>query len=308
MKQILNNGLFTDGEVSKKVIALRDIYGAPPFSVINGGDKSWIRRKAEWKSLGIQSEIGRGTNLTYTTEKLLKYTATSKQGTEESDIVNTSVFDPALCETLYTWFCPPCGHIIDPFAGGSVRGIVSHYLGFKYTGIDIRDEQIQSNIQQGVKILHTSNQPAWICGDSAVILPTLCDKYDFVFTCPPYGNLEVYSDLSGDISNKPYDTFLEMYSNILNKATAVLKKNRFVCIVVANFRDKKTGNLYDLVGDTTYIMKELSYNLYNEIIYLQPIGTARLRANHLFKSKKKLCKVHQNILVYYNGDVNNIWK
>jgi hypothetical protein len=30
-----------------------------------------------------------------------------------------------LCEIAYRWFSPPGGLILDPFAGGSVRGIVA---------------------------------------------------------------------------------------------------------------------------------------------------------------------------------------
>ncbi|HXF87125.1 MAG TPA: hypothetical protein VNK48_02075 [Xanthobacteraceae bacterium] len=41
----------------------------------------------------------------------------------------TSIFDPVLCEIAYRWFCPPGGSVLDPFAGGSVRGIVASRLG-----------------------------------------------------------------------------------------------------------------------------------------------------------------------------------
>ena len=54
----------------------------------------------------------------------------------------TSIFDPVLCELAYRWFTPPAAHILDPFAGGSVRGIVAAKLGRRYTGIDLRAEQI----------------------------------------------------------------------------------------------------------------------------------------------------------------------
>lgn len=37
----------------------------------------------------------------------------------------TSIFDPVLCELAYRWFTPADGSILDPFAGGSVRGIVA---------------------------------------------------------------------------------------------------------------------------------------------------------------------------------------
>ena len=38
----------------------------------------------------------------------------------------TSIFDPVLCEIAYRWFCPPGGLVLDPFAGGSVRGIIAN--------------------------------------------------------------------------------------------------------------------------------------------------------------------------------------
>ena len=48
-------------------------------------------------------------------------------GGPESDepYSGTSVFDPVLCEVAYRWFSPPGGHVLDPFAGGSVRGILA---------------------------------------------------------------------------------------------------------------------------------------------------------------------------------------
>lgn len=35
------------------------------------------------------------------------------------------------------------GTILDPFAGGSVRGIVANFLGFNYTGLELRPEQVR---------------------------------------------------------------------------------------------------------------------------------------------------------------------
>ena len=47
----------------------------------------------------------------------------------EATFIGTSIFDPVLCEIAYRWFCPPAGRVLDPFAGGSVRGIVAALLG-----------------------------------------------------------------------------------------------------------------------------------------------------------------------------------
>src|SRR5271154_2766551 len=49
----------------------------------------------------------------------------------------TSVFDPVLCEIVYRWFCPYGGLVLDPFAGGSVRGIVASKCGRRYIGMDL---------------------------------------------------------------------------------------------------------------------------------------------------------------------------
>ena len=92
------------------------------------------------------------------------------------------------------------GAILDPFAGGSVRGIVANYLGYKYTGIDIRQEQIDSNREQALSILEVNNQPNYYVGDSNKVLDNIWNtEFDMIFSCRPYANLEQYSELDGDI-------------------------------------------------------------------------------------------------------------
>ena len=78
----------------------------------------------------------------------------------------TSIFDPVLAELAYRWFSPPGGHVLDPFAGGSVRGIVASVLGRQYTGIDLRAEQIAANEPQAARICAGGIMPRWIVGDS----------------------------------------------------------------------------------------------------------------------------------------------
>ena len=95
--------------------------------------------------MGIKSEVGRDA-VTYH----MKDWADKKGNNLPSD---TSIFDPVLCELMYRWFCPDGGSILDPFAGGSVRGIVANYLGYHYSGIDIRQEQVDSNREQALDIL-----------------------------------------------------------------------------------------------------------------------------------------------------------
>lgn len=271
---------------------LRDDFIEPPFSVLDTKSGSWRDRANLWKTLGIKSEIGRDAKR-MPKIKFLCDRGETKKGNMNNGI---SIFDPALCEVLYKWFCPEGGKILDPFAGGSVRGIVANYLGFKYTGIDIRPEQVESNREQAAEICKRGTMPEWICGDSDKVLDGVDGGFDFVFSCPPYADLEVYSELEGDISNMPYLEFLQAYKSIIKKACAKLKPGALACFVVGEVRDKN-GNYIGFVPDTIKAFMETGMRYYNEAVLLNSVGTAAIRARRNMYNQK-LVKLHQNILVF----------
>lgn len=565
-----NNGQDVDlfGDPVVKDVLLRDKFLEPPFSVLDTKGGNWQNRKRQWKQLGIQSELGRDAEcLPSSFGGDLDENGLDKYG--RKPMTGTSVFDPALCELMYRWFCPEGGTILDPFAGGSVRGIVANYLGFKYTGIDIRPEQIESNRQQAQAII-PDRMPNWMVGDSNVVLDGLAfpnrtpvtpiekygdvwvkredlylvcgasgakargayhlvttakdngfttittagsrkspqiniiakichalglefvahtpegelgadlkeaqelgatiiqhkagynsviiararewaienkafevpfgmmcreaveqtmeqvvdlpegikrivvpvgsgvnlagvlwgmketginlpvlgvvvgadpiktlnefaplgwesmvtlvkskhdyhheitenvwngitldpiyeakcleylqdgdlfwvvglrsslgtnteqnaysvvsgvklkPSYDIIFSCPPYADLEVYSDLKGDISNKPYDEFLKLYRDIITKSVRLLKGGGYAIFVVGDIRDKR-GYYRDFVSHTKKAFIDAGAGLYNEAILLQPLGTAMLRCAKIFEAGGKLTKVHENILIF----------
>lgn len=49
-------------------------------------------------------------------------------------------------------------------------GVSLQITGFKYTGVDIRQEQIDSNREQGLKLLPVNNQLNRYVGDSNIVL------------------------------------------------------------------------------------------------------------------------------------------
>lgn len=208
-----------------------------------------------------------------------------------------SIFDPVLCEIIYSWYCPDGGKILDPFAGGSVRGIVANYLGYNYTGIDIRQEQVDNNREQALKLLPINKQPQYYVGDSKAVIPELIQSYDFVFSCPPYSDMEVYSDIEQDLSTMNYFDFMSAYSEIIEKSVTKLKKGGYACFVVGDIRDKK-GFYRDFISHTKQAFISAGALLYNEAILLQPLGTAMLRAGKIFEAGRKLTKVHENVLIF----------
>lgn len=285
------------GNPIEKKNELKVMFGENPFSVLDAKQGNWQVRKRKWVSLGIQSEIGREDTKCFHMKDWAD--KKGKEGVLSGNKLSsdTSIFDPVLCELMYRWFCPDGGYVLDPFAGGSVRGIIANYLGYHYHGIDIRQEQIDSNRQQALDILGLDNQPQWYVGDSNKVLDQDWNmKFDMVFSCPPYVDLEKYSDLEGDISNMDYNDFMVAYDSIIGKSCNLLKKDGYAVWVVGEVRDKH-GNYYGLVADTVKSFQKYGMGFYNDAILLTSLACAALRAAGNMKSQK-LVKVHQNILVF----------
>ena len=287
----------------------------PPFSILDTACGDWQNRKNMWKSLGIKSEVGRendNSNQIMSPDGRMfglksKKTSAIRLSESGNDITKTpyvSIFDPLLCELMYKWFVPKGGSILDPFAGGSVRGIVSNHLNYNYTGIELREEQVDANVQQGVDIV-PNNRPVWVCGDSNQVLDKMDKTYDFVFSCPPYYDLEVYCDDPNDLSNMSFKDFNSVYESIIKKCCKLLKNNRFACFVVGNCRDKD-GYMMDLVGTTIRAFEKAGLKFYNDIILRNPVGSGSLRAVGNMKYKK-LVKMHQNVLVFCKGDFKEVF-
>ncbi len=481
--------LFGEPILPDKRSPVRDRFIFPPFSVLNARDGEWQKRKRAWLRMGIEGEVGRlgcnqallpGARNDYQRLILDSNTGAGVRG-------GVSIFDPVLCELVYRWFCPSGGRVLDPFAGGSVRGIVAAELGLKYVGIDLSPRQVAANEEQATAIwqgravlqaepktvrvsdkwarhpfqcspeyirtnchggccegsdkvlisllpeeaeahqakgyavgagkllpdpitgkcphkavdglcrVHgTSMKPfgcvaspfnlnpsgtliirnryslmkchgkgaeaykvfrasldllfgveeadrvtkkldagkedvvatlapgvagkmayldevkkgnvrdnklSWITGDSLNLDELLApdDAFDFVFSCPPYGYLERYSDDPRDLSAQEWHTFTANYKRIILKAVARLKQDRFACFVVGNFRDKR-GYLRDFVSQTIAGFIAAGTKFYNEGILVTRVGSAMMRVTRQFTIGRKFAKTHQNVLIFLKGD------
>ena len=179
-------------------------------------------------------------------------------------------------------------------------GFVCSTLGTEYTGIELRQEQVDINNAR------VTDLPAnYICDDGINVGKHIKDNsQDMFFTCPPYADLEVYSDLKDDLSNMEHDEFFKVYEKGLTQVYNKLKENRFAVIVVSEVRNKK-GEYISLVPKTIDIMTKSGFTYYNEIILVNAVGTLAFRANRTMISRK-IGRSHQNILVFYKGDIKEI--
>jgi len=280
--------------------SLTDQFGVPPFTVLDTRQGYWQQRKEKWIAQGIESDIGRDADLAIQTKHMIEHGMIDP----DSRLGNgTSIFDPVLCEMLVRWFSPPQGTIIDPFAGGSVRGIISSLLGRVYHGIDLRPEQITANIKQADSMITDGlSRPDWIVGDSMNIVSLLgSTRADMILTCPPYGALERYSDDPADLSAMTVDDFGDAYTHIIAETMSLLRDDSFACIVVGDYRDKK-GFYRNFVSQTIDAVLATGAHLYNEAILVQMVGTGAMMASPYMRGTRKMVKMHQNVLVFVKGD------
>lgn len=274
---------------AKETLAKRFV--VPPFTILDAQQGYWKDRKKAWFNLGMLGEAGR--------EHIDPVTVATRWMKRGDD---ASIIDPVLCEIMYKWFTPKKGLVINPMAGGSTGGLVAAYLDYKFIGIEIRQEQVDTNVTQAKDM---GLDASWLCMDGRDT-EKLPDKADFILCCPPYYDLEVYSDDPNDISTADtYTEFISCYNDIIASSVKALANNRFACFIVSNIRDKD-GCYYDLVGHTTHAFESNGMRLYNEMILRTPIGSLPVRAGRQFNASRKVGKAHQNVLVFYKGDPKQI--
>ena len=212
----------------------------------------------------------------------------------------TSIFDPVLCEIAYRWFCPQGGTVLDPFAGGSVRGVVASRLGRAYVGVELRAEQVAANEAQAA--LGLGPTPRWITGDSRDIGALAKGvAADLVFSCPPYWNLEVYSDDPADLSTLSKEQFFAEYAKIIAASVAQMKNDRFAVWVIGDVRDAQ-GFYANLPGRTVEAFEAAGARFYNDAILVTAVGSLPIRVGRQFTISRKLGRTHQNVLVFCKGD------
>jgi hypothetical protein len=187
------------------------------------------------------------------------------------------------------------GFILDAFAGGPPRAVVSSIMGYSYTGFDIRQDQIDENkaVLQGLQLQNVQ----YVCGDGRFLNAEL-PRFDVALTCPPYWYLEQYSDLAEDLSNaQTYGEFNAGMNFCAYAHMRHMKPGAFVCIVVGPFRDKKTGELIDFPAHTVENFRDAGFFFHQQIVLSKNFASAAVRATNAWKNCK-LVPAHEFLLVF----------
>lgn len=288
---------------------LKNMFGVNPFSVIDTRDGKYQRLKKKWK--GILNEDGstreeedfnirRQTGIQRRNNEKL----TDKQKQFIYNEKNISLFDPVITQLCYEWFGIPNGLVFDCCAGDTMKGNVIAYLGGKYKGVELRNEQVKHNNNKAFE------GAEWFCDDGINVSEYISyNNGDLLLSCPPYYNAEVYSDKITDMSNMDsYEEFIQKLSIMYSESIKCLKENRFACIVIGNIRKEKHRmflDYYPFKRDVIQIFENNGMYFYNDIVILKANGTSQMRAISYMRQKKVVC-IHEYLLVFYKGNMNKI--
>lgn len=261
-----------------------DVHGIYPWSILDTRTAEWKARRKFWDSTIADGTKGRD-NILY---------AHGKSGYHTSINGGRSAFDPVLTELMYTWYAPPHAHVYDPCAGGITRGAIAHELGHTYTGVDINDLQIAAN-----RVL-CPNGATWICGDGTKqhVPP---QSQDMVLTCPPYHNVEKYTDNPSDLSRMTWDEHLDALAKIMEQCYTALRDDRYMVWVTGDLRDSK-GHLRGLHHHTASIITDAGFNLVNEHVLINAVGTRHRMLRRWWSPTRSAGRLHQHVIVAVKGD------
>ena len=128
-----------------------------------------------------------------------------------------------------------------------------------------------------------------------------CELLASACGCPPYWNLEVYSDDPADLSTLGKDAFFVAYARIIAEAVSRLRDDRFAVWVIGDVRDAG-GFFVNLPGKTVEAFEAAGARFYNDAILVTAVGSLPIRAGRQFEASRKLGRTHQNVLVFCKGD------
>ena len=262
---------------------LVDRYLAFPASVLDRRGARWKALRARWAHLG---DVGRD-GVLY-----------RESNTEVGEALHTysqgaSRFDPALAHLLTHWYTRPGDTVVDPFAGGPIRGMVTTELDRAYHGVDLNPHQVEANHQA-----HPDHTHLWEVGDATT---WQAPHADMVLTCPPYHQLERYSDDPADLSVMGWDEFTTAIRATVTNTLTALHPDRYTAWVVSDVRDRN-GQLRDLPGEVVRAHQQAGALWLDDLVTVDPIGAGRLRAKRPFVRSRKTLRTHQRALVFVKGD------
>jgi DNA modification methylase len=212
--------------------------------------------------------------------------------------ISASVFNPAVAAWILNFFAPTSGVCLDPFAGGGTRAIMAAKHGLRYVGTELRENEVRA-VNERCERAGVADSVEIICGDARFLASYIGKGVgDFLLTCPPYYDLEVYGAGASDLSCAPtYTDFLRGIKEVVAATYSALKSDALSVWVVGLIRNK-AGDILPLNHDIARIHREGGFGLREEIILYQQNNGAMQRVGNFDRGSHKLIRVHEYALVF----------
>jgi DNA modification methylase len=220
-----------------------------------------------------------------------------------------SQFNPVVAEKIIKIWSREGDKILDPFSG-RCRALMAQFLNRDYVGYEISQlaakkmlERVDRNtLFEYDDSIQFKRTPQIINDDCRNMAYE--NKFDLVFSCPPYWNVEDYNDIYGENNEgqlgsiKKYEDFLAEYEKIIPKLYGALKEGKFCVWVVADMRRDKT--LIPFGADTIKLFLKHGFKL-NDVVINQ-LNTPAVTGVGTAINYGYCPKAHEYILVFRKGE------
>lgn len=222
---------------------------------------------------------------------------TTRRSTEAEYLpgLRFSEFHPHLAEVVIRYWSLENDLIVDPFAGRATRGIVALELDRRYEGYEVAKQTFKQSYEKLTAHHAASNARLW-CLDGCELAHTVNDSADLIFTCPPYHRLEKYQSAASQLSDLPtYEKFIEQIVICAKNCFRVLKREKFLCWVCADWRDGIAFRLFH--ADSLRIFQDAGFVTHDVVIVHNNSPFAPLQAGKV-AAKRYTSKTHEYLLVF----------
>jgi len=217
-----------------------------------------------------------------------------------------SEFNPDVAERIVRYWSQEGDLIVDPFGGRATRAIVSIRLKRNYIGYEIapstyrftneRLDYVRGMSEYIFDFDNALGEAKIVLGNGCRMLDVEDKSADFIFTCPPYHDVEKYESVENQLSDiKEYEDFLEKISLCVQNCYRVLRSGKFCVWVVADWR--RQGDFQCFHKDCIDIFLKHGFKLWDIIISMVHSPFIHLGVGRC-EEEKYTSKAHEYILVF----------
>lgn len=170
---------------------------------------------------------------------------------------SVSNFRPSISKYIYETYAPNNGRVLDPCAGygGRLVGLIATRKNLSYHGIDPHHKTCIGNMKLGsfFKEKDFEFKLRLDCGCAEDVMPEINEKFNLIFTSPPYFNTEKYSFSKSQswVRYPTYDLWRDKFLKVLiDESYRLLEDNSYFIINIKNYKK------YPIADDTVQIAKQ----------------------------------------------------